>query len=225
MIPIFVAIDTSSQDRALAWLHEIGDAAEIKLGLEYFIANGADECRIARTVGATRPRQLFLDLKLHDIPITVSRAIRSAMHVQPDFITLHTSGGVEMMRAAVDSVNVTAQFYNYKRPKLLGVTVLTSLVTDIGTVIGRAMDAKLAGLDGVVCSPHEVRAVRYHAGDEFFLMTPGILQSGDPHDQKRVATARQAMDAGANGLVIGRAITAADDPKQALHEILATLTD
>lgn len=223
MIPIFLAVDTAQPDRAQAWLNALGDLVDIKLGLQFFISNALDGCRYIRNFGASRERQLFLDLKLHDIPTTVGSAVRACIQIQPDFISVHTTGGPEMMKAAVASAHEEADRLGYRRPKVLGVTVLTSLDVDISLVIGRGWDARIAGLDGVVCSPLEAQILRTNLGKDFYLMCPGIRMSHHADDQRRAATARQAMDNGADAIVVGRAITASDDPRGSLDDIIASL--
>ncbi len=193
-----------------------GHVAGIKLGLEYFCANGPSGYRKVAELGIP----LFLDLKLHDIPNTVAGAVSSLLPLKPAFMTIHTSGGGAMMKAAADAAKKAGN----DRPKLLGVTVLTSLnAQDLGAV-GQETEpakqvlrlAKLAaesGFDGVICAPTEVVALRQALGPDFILMVPGIRPAGaDIGDQKRVLTPKEAVAAGASYLVIGRPITQAPDP-------------
>jgi orotidine-5'-phosphate decarboxylase len=225
--PVFCAIDTSDIHEAknLAMLLA-GQVGGIKLGLEFFMAQGH------AGIAAVRPPQLplFLDVKLHDIPNTVAGALWALLPLCPDFVTVHTSGGTAMMTAARD---VASQADT--PPKLLGVTVLTSMDSDDLSAVGQDKDtraqvvrlAKLAqasGLDGVICAPTEIAALRAACGNDFILMVPGIRPAwAASHDQKRVLTPREAMTAGATHLVIGRPITAAADPLVAAQKINAEL--
>ncbi|MEO0412791.1 MAG: orotidine-5'-phosphate decarboxylase [Pseudomonadota bacterium] len=223
--PVFVAVDTQDCGRARALAQSLAsDVGGIKLGLEFFLANGPagidDVC-------VDRP-PLFLDLKLHDIPNTVASAVRalSALKHAPAFLTLHAQGGPEMIRAAAQ-----ARDEALPQTKLLAVTVLTSLdgedLAAMG-IHGQPLDQVLrlgemavsAGADGCVCSPLEVEALREALGQEAALMVPGIRPAGaSKGDQKRVMTPAEAVKAGANFLVIGRPITQAPDPEAAAQAI------
>ena len=198
----------------------------IKIGLEFFNSHGVQGVQKIQNQFPDMP--LFLDLKYHDIPNTVASAIRSVTaHVTPTYLNLHAAGGVEMMRTAKDACP--------DGTKLLAVTILTSL--DEGTlqavgyqagiqerVVQMAKLAQAAGLDGVVCSAHEAEDIRMACGEEFILMVPGIRPKGtDSGDQKRVMTPAQAIQNGATHLVIGRPITTADNPKNAVQNILKEL--
>jgi orotidine-5'-phosphate decarboxylase len=208
----------------------------IKLGLEFFLAHGAPGVRYAfpAPVRATGVG-FFLDLKLHDIPNTVAGGMRAVVELEPTFITIHTAGGTAMMKSAVEAAASEARRLGVERPRLLGVTVLTSLDKADLAAIGVASDtaeqakrlallARDAGLDGVICSPHEVAALRAACGKDFVLMVPGIRPAGaSVGDQKRVMTPRQAVDIGANHLVIGRPITEAADPAAAARAIAQEL--
>jgi orotidine-5'-phosphate decarboxylase len=221
--PVFCAVDMHDIGKAFVLATSLqGHVHGIKLGLEFFLAHGADGYRRIGEVGLP----IFLDLKLHDIPNTVAGAVRSLLPLRPAFMTIHTGGGGAMMRAAVDAAG-TGQ----DRPKLLGVTVLTSMDGGDLVAVGQGADssaqvlrlAKLAkdsGLDGVICSPQEVKSLRVALGADFILMVPGVRPSwADANDQKRVMTPRDAMQAGASYLVIGRPITGARDPTQAAQKI------
>lgn len=224
--PILCAIDTPDPRRARALADAIGGlVGGIKLGLEFFVANGPVAVRdVSAKAGLA-----FLDLKLHDIPNTVARAVRSAAALEPMLLTIHCAGGAAMMRAAVEAARDAAQ--GRRRMKLIGVTVLTSLDdADLAATGQRgpaleqvrrlAMLAREAGLDGVVCSPHEVAMVRAACGDGFLLVTPGIRPAGAAvADQKRVMGPREALAAGADYLVIGRPISEAPDPAAAARAI------
>lgn len=192
----------------------------IKLGLEFFGANGPQGFNEV----AKANENVFLDLKLHDIPSTVAKAIHSLMPLRPNIMTIHTAGGPAMMKAAADAATDAAKNVGCKRPIIVGVTILTSLdendLEKVGyqnnvadQVVRLAMLAKESGLDGVVCSPHEISLLKSACGKDFKLVVPGIRPEGSPKgDQKRVMTPHQAVSLGADYLVIGRPITQADDP-------------
>ena len=220
---IIVAIDRMSQADAHADLKRIGPRLSfVKLGLEFFVANGPQGVR-----AVAGPLPLFLDLKLHDIPNTVAGGVRSACSVSPRFLTIHASGGEAMMRQAAEAAKAAGS----SRPRLLAITVLTSLDdADLMAVgqSGPARDqarrlaslAQKAGIDGVVCSPHELQALRQECGRDFLLVTPGIRPAtSGSDDQKRAMTPSEAIRLGADYLVIGRPITQADDPAAALAKI------
>ncbi len=226
--PVFCAIDTPDVAHATALASSIkASIGGIKLGLEFFMAAGATGYRQLSDIGLP----VFLDVKLHDIPNTVKGAVQSLLPLSPAYITLHTSGGAAMMRAAADA----AAKATGNRPKLLGVTVLTSLdandMKDVGQdadVSGQvkrlALLAKSSGLDGIVCAPTEISMLREACGPDFILMVPGIRpQWADSNDQKRVMTPQEAIKAGATHLVIGRPITGAQDPSEAASRIVAEL--
>lgn len=226
--PIFCALDMIEVTKARQLAEKLRDHVHgLKLGLEFFMANGAAGYREIAKLGLP----IFLDVKLHDIPNTVAGALAALLPLQPAFVTIHTSGGPAMMRAATD----TAAKAGAQRPKLLGVTVLTSLDgkdleavgQDKNTAVHVMRLAKLAqssGLDGVICSPEEVKALRQALSPDFILMVPGIRPVwAATGDQKRVMTPREAIDAGATYLVIGRPITGAADPVDAAKRILAEI--
>lgn len=224
MSPIFVAIDTPDLHRAAALAREVlGVAGGVKLGLEFFCANGEEGVlRIAE-----RQMPIFLDLKFHDIPNTVGKAVAAIAHLQPAILTLHAAGGREMMQAAKAAAPPMT--------KVVAVTVLTSLdesdlaaagITDspADQVARLTALAQEAGIDGIVCSGAEVAAARasWPGG---FLVVPGVRPTGsDVVDQKRVVTPREALDDGASVLVIGRPITEAPNPRRAIMDIEATLS-
>lgn len=229
--PILCAIDTPDPARARALAAATaGLVGGIKLGLEFFVANGPQGVR--DVAGGQAP--VFLDLKLHDIPNTVAGAVRSAALLEPRFLTLHCTGGAAMMRAAADAAAAAAAT-GRPRMKLLGVTVLTSLDGSdldatgqrgpVAEQVGRlARLAQASGLDGIVCSPHEVASLRAACRPGFLLVVPGIRPAGAAvGDQKRVQAPRAALDAGADHLVIGRPITEAADPAAAARAILAEI--
>jgi orotidine-5'-phosphate decarboxylase len=224
---VFVAIDRMRTDDAAADLARLGtDGFALKLGLEFFVANGPEG---VRKVAGARP--LFLDLKLHDIPNTVAGGVKAAALCRPRFLTVHASGGRAMLVAARDAAAQTGP----DRPLLLAITVLTSLDdADLDAVGQRgpsgeqalrlAMLAREAGIDGVVCSAHEISRLRKEVGPGFKLVVPGIRPEwAAAGDQKRVMTPGEAVSLGADHLVIGRPITQAADPKAALSRILAEI--
>lgn len=229
--PIFCALDTTDVEAATKLAGALhGAVGGIKLGLEFFVAHGPDAVR--RVAGAM---PLFLDLKLHDIPNTVAGAMRAIVPLGAAMTTLHASGGPAMMKAAVDAAAEAAAKTGGTRPALLGVTILTSLDDEAlprigfadrsaGAVQRLAALAQESGLDGAVCSPHEVAALRALCGPGFKLVVPGIRPAGwGADDQKRVMTPKQAMAAGADYLVIGRPITGAVDPAHAARAIAEDL--
>jgi len=198
----------------------------VKVGLEFYGANGPEGVRAVVATGIP----VFLDLKLHDIPNTVAGAMKALAPLGAAIVNVHASGGAAMMCAAADAARKTE-----RRAKLIAVTVLTSLedrdLPDVGlsgTALAQAVRlailAKASGLDGVVCSPHEIAAVRAACGPGFLIVTPGVRPAGgDLGDQKRVMTPLEAVQAGADILVIGRPITAAPDPVEAARRIAAEL--
>lgn len=218
-----MALDVSSLVEAEAFVKKLqGVVALFKIGLQLFTREGPAVVAMVRRHGA----EVFLDLKFHDIPNTVARACESAAQLGVSFLTLHTSGGKEMMAAAVRSKQPKprGKLPSGNLPKLLGVTVLTSEAADSKTserVVSLARLAQEAGLDGVVCSGHEIAAVRRACGKDLLLVVPGIRPVGSMvGDQKRVMTPREALDAGADYLVMGRPILEAKDPRQAVHQAL-----
>ncbi len=230
--PILVAIDTADLDRARSLARALaGAVGGIKLGLEFFNAHGPDG---VRAVAGDRG-DLFLDLKYHDIPNTVAGAVRAAIALRPMILNVHASGGAAMMRAAREAAISEAVRLGIPGPKLIAVTVLTSMdgsdvaaVGQIGPVAEQVVRlARLTrdcGLDGVVCSPREIAAIRAACGPDFTLVVPGIRPAGaETGDQKRVMTPREAMAAGADFLVIGRPIAGAADPVAAAGAILAEI--
>lgn len=220
---IFVAIDTPDLDRALVIAKAVREhAGGVKLGLEFFSAQGPEGVR--RVAGAGLP--VFLDLKLHDIPNTVEKAVAALAPLEPAILTVHATGGHEMLRAAKHAAPLST--------KIVAVTLLTSLdkgdLGDLGIqwspadqVTRLARLARDAGVDGIVCSGAEVSKARSEWPNGFFVV-PGIRPAGaEIGDQKRVATPAKALDDGASVLVIGRPITGASDPAQAMREIAAGL--
>ena len=219
--PIAVALDTTDLETAVGWAAAAGPhVSTVKVGLELFLRHGHDA--VLKTREASGGRDVFLDLKLHDIPNTVAGAARSVAELAPTYLTVHASGGPDMVRAAVQALPQTV---------VVGVTVLTSLTSEQLAAIGFAgtpRDAvrRLAvlavegGARALVCSPLEVADVRREVGADITLITPGVRPAGGPlGDQARVATPEQAHADGADQLVVGRAITGAADVAAAARTI------
>lgn len=210
---LMVALDVSQAGEALSLRDSLGDAAGwLKVGLRLFVAEGP---ALVRTLAAQH--KIFLDLKFHDIPNTVAQAVESAGNLGVNMVNVHAGGGAEMLAAAAAAARA------FPDMKLIAVTVLTSdpmPKEEAGRVaLQRAGMARAAGLHGVVCSVHEVAAIREACGDAFLTVTPGIRWGGqDRQDQKRVADPRAAVAAGADYLVVGRPIIRADDPRRAAQE-------
>lgn len=224
MTKVFCAIDTGDIDAAAAMAGKLAGAVEgIKLGLEFFAAQGPSG--VAQVRAAAGSAELFLDLKLHDIPNTVAGAVRSVLSCGADFLTVHASGGREMMQEAVAEAG--------GRVKILAVTVLTALSEDDLLSVGQAVPvkdqvlrlAKLAvdaGVDGIVCSPQEISLLRAVLPKNILLVVPGIRPAGSAAgDQKRIMTPEEAAALGADYLVIGRPITEAADPVAAARRMRA----
>ena len=221
--PIFVALDTTDLERAKSLAAKVRNhVGGLKLGLEFFCANGPDGVRAMGAFGLP----VFLDLKLHDIPNTVAKAVQALSPLGPAILTVHAAGGRAMMEDAKAAAPTGT--------KVIGVTVLTSLDDEDLAATGIASDAhgqverltglaREAGLNGVVCSGREVAAARALWPEGFFVV-PGVRPAeGGAGDQKRVVTPREALDNGASILVIGRPITQAADPDEAARAIEATL--
>ncbi len=223
---LIVALDRSTRDDILRLADSLhGEVGMLKIGLQAFVANGP--ALVRELVG--RGEKVFLDLKFHDIPNTASHAVEEARSLGATIVNVHASGGAAMMVACRAAL-----------PKgeglLLGVTVLTSLGGDDLAAIGMlgspeecvlrlARSALVCGLDGVVASPREIRAIREACGSEFVILTPGIRAAGDrTGDQVRTMTAREAVEAGASYIVVGRPITGAPDPRAAARRIADEMT-
>ena len=230
--PIIAALDVPAAERALKLAKEIAPAVgAFKIGSELFTSAGPDIVKKIRATGAA----VFLDLKYHDIPNTVAKAVASAVRLDVQMLTIHTSGGLEMMNAAEESAQQTANQAGLNAPLVLGVTVLTSsdgrtlaeigCETNVGAQVERlATLAAKAGLRGLVCSPLEIADLRRLLPMHVQLVTPGIRTGTEKaDDQKRTLTPREAIDAGANWLVIGRPIYAAENPRVAAEKILKSL--
>jgi orotidine-5'-phosphate decarboxylase len=231
--PIIAALDVPSAEQALKLAQQIAPVVgAFKIGGELFTSAGPDIVKKIRATGAA----VFLDLKFHDIPNTVAKAVASATRLDVQMITIHTSGGLEMMRAAEASAQQTAKSLGQPAPLVLGVTVLTSIdsnaLAEIGcdSNVGHQVErlASLAvksGLRGLVCSPLEIADLREILPALIQLVTPGIRTGAEKaDDQKRTLTPREAIQAGASWLVIGRPIYAAENPRAAAESILASIS-
>ena len=223
---LIAALDTAEVAQACAWAEAVAPScAIVKLGFEFFVANGPAG---VRALGA---RPVFLDLKLHDIPNTVAGAVRAVLTLRPAMLTLHAAGGAAMLRAA----RTAAETAGEGRPMLLAVTVLTSLDGEAlrATGVADAPSAQVlrlarlaldSGADGLVCAPTEVALLRAELGPAPLLVVPGIRPAGGTaDDQARTLTPRAAAEAGADWLVVGRPITGAADPRAAAAAIAAAI--
>ncbi|MCB9990306.1 MAG: orotidine-5'-phosphate decarboxylase [Rhodospirillales bacterium] len=232
--PIFCAIDTNDLDHAKALAAAMQKAGcGIKLGLEFFNAFGPRGVQEIKDSYEELP--LFLDLKYHDIPNTVAGALRAIARLAPAYLNVHASGGKAMMQAGLEALREESDKIGVPTPKLLAVTMLTSLDEDTLAQTGfqpgmpdrvqqLARLTQESGLDGVVCSAREIEELRGLCGPEFALMVPGIRPAGtDAGDQKRVMTPEEALQKGATHLVIGRPITGTADPAAAAAGILQSL--
>lgn len=227
---LIVALDVETLAEVRELMDRLKGAVDIfKVGSQLFTSCGPAAVKFIEAQG----KKVFLDLKYHDIPNTVASAVRSAVGLnvvragdsQTIFMfTIHTSGGLDMMKAAVLAATKAAEEFQVKRPLVVGVTVLTSEGKQDNIqplVLEKARLAKVAGLDGVVASCHEAKLLRQEFGPGFVIVTPGIRPSGeDVQDQQRVATPAEAVKSGSNFLVVGRPIVKAADPYQAVKKIL-----
>ena len=232
--PIIVALDVPKAGAALNLVEQLAPVVgAFKVGKELFVSAGSDVVRRIRATGAS----VFLDLKFHDITNTVAKAVAAAVQLDVQMLTIHTSGGSEMMRAANQAAQETAKKLRRAPPLVLGVTILTSLdsndlaeigmTPNVGHQVERlALLAARAGLRGLVCSPLEISGLRQILPASIQLATPGIRPVGAiQDDQKRTLSPKEAMAAGANWLVIGRPIYAADNPRAAAENILASIKE
>ncbi|MEZ5648748.1 MAG: orotidine-5'-phosphate decarboxylase [Alphaproteobacteria bacterium] len=230
--PIFLAVDKSTREEAIALLEQVKDfIGGVKLGLEFFNSEGPKG--VAAVMSQVPHLPLFLDLKLHDIPNTVASAVTAVGKVHPAFITIHAAGGEAMIAAAANAASQLGSM----PPKILAVTVLTSLSEDDLKATGQETPLRLhverlarlalsAGASGLICSPHEIVSLRQNLGKQLVLMVPGIRPRGsDLGDQKRTLTPAEAIAAGADYLVIGRPITATPNPARAAEAIMAELRE
>jgi len=225
---VIIALDFKNADEALAFLERFRHARPfVKIGMELFYAEGPG---FARTL-KNRGHKIFLDLKLHDIPNTVKGGMRSLKNLGADMLNLHAAGGSAMMRAALEGLaDISGEGTAFAKPLLLAVTQLTSTSAETlknellintpmtETVLSYAKNAAACGLNGVVCSPLEVSAVKLACGSDFLTVTPGIrFADSAADDQSRVTTPEQARKNGSDYIVVGRPITSADDPEQAYN--------
>ena len=223
--PIAVALDAPNLDTVRAWSTAVGPHVQVvKVGLEVFLRDGHQAVVVAREASGC---DVFLDLKLHDIPATVAGAARSVAALKPKYLTVHASGGPDMVKAAVEALPDT---------QVTAVTILTSLsqgqlddmlwTSSAQDIVRRlAANAVGAGARAIVCSPQEVAAVRAEVGEGITLITPGVRPVGaDAGDQQRIATPQQALADGADLLVIGRPITGAADLAVAAADIAASIS-
>ncbi len=222
--PIYVALDTPDVKTARDLAEAVRPhAGGLKVGLEFVSANGPEGIRAIVALGLP----VFLDVKLHDIPTTVAGAVRALAGLGVSIINIHASGGTAMMKAAKEAAGGKA--------KIIAVTILTSLDDEDMQAVGFAGDAaaqavrlarlaKSAGLDGVVCSAHDLKAVRATCGPDFLTVVPGSRPAGSAlNDQKRFMTPAEARDAGADILILGRPVTHAADPREACRQVAASL--
>ncbi|MFO7980180.1 MAG: orotidine-5'-phosphate decarboxylase [Candidatus Aminicenantes bacterium] len=228
---IIIALDVHKKNLALDLVEKLKYVQTFKIGLELFISEGPSILHEIHNLG----KKIFLDLKLHDIPNTVAGAIRSGFNHRVSMITLHASGGLNMMKRAVSEADELSAKTGNQKPLLLAVTVLTSLKQDelkqIGIrgktndqVVNLARLAKKAEMDGLVCSPKETMMIKKEIGGDFLVVNPGIRPLwASKDDQKRITTPRQAVQNGADFLVIGRPVTRAPDPEEAFFKICQEL--
>ena len=226
MSKTIVALDFSSKEEVVNFLKQFDEPIYVKIGMELTYAEGLSMAQTVKEMG----HHIFLDLKLHDIPNTVKGGMKNLANLGVDITNVHCAGGIAMMKAAVEGLELGAN--GGPRPLCIGVTQLTStskeaMNNELGIpgdvmdcVIQYAKNAKVAGLDGVVCSVHEAKAIHEACGDDFLTVTPGIrLTSDSKDDQKRVATPDYAKEQGCDYIVVGRSITKAQDPK-ATYELI-----
>ena len=231
---LIAALDVHTRSEAEVLVQRLGESVGYyKVGMELFYALGGDMVLWLKNEG----KRVFLDLKLHDIPNTVGNGLCSLLRLRPDILNVHTAGGLRMMKAGAEALHREAEAQGIPCPKLIGVTVLTSMDAEdwrglghTGTiadaVLRRAQLAQKAGLDGVVASPAETAEIRRTCGDDFLIVTPGIRPAGVGNDdQRRVMTPAGAIRAGASQIVVGRAISGAPDPRAAAELILKEMED
>ena len=226
---LIVALDVSTMDAMKSIVSSLGDSVSFyKVGMELFYAEGDQTVRYLQEHG----KHVFLDLKLHDIPNTVAHGVSSLTRLGANLITIHGQGGPIMMKAAAEAARESAEKLGIERPKLLAITVLTSFDDESWTSIGGQLPiadqvirlaklAKESGMDGVVCSALEAKMIREACGPDFLIVTPGIRPSfAATNDQKRIAIPSSALQDGASRLVIGRPITQAEHPQEAVRLII-----
>ncbi|MFC5541311.1 MAG: orotidine-5'-phosphate decarboxylase [Bacilli bacterium] len=220
-----IALDFPSEQEVFQFLHHFDEKLFVKVGMELFYQEGPDIVKKIKDLG----HDIFLDLKLHDIPNTVKSAMKGLARLGVDLVNVHAAGGKKMMEAALEGLEAGS---DVKRPLLIAVTQLTSTteeqmqkeqkipLTLMESVLHYAQLTKEAGLDGVVCSVHEAKQIAERCGEAFLRVTPGIrLLGGDAHDQKRVATPDYARQNGSSYIVVGRAVTKAENVVEAYKEV------
>lgn len=220
-----IALDFSSKEEVINFLKQFNEPVYVKVGMELTYACGFEIIKIIKEMG----HHIFLDLKLHDIPNTVKKGMSNLAKLNVDMVNVHASGGIKMMEAAIEGLEMGS---NGQRPLCIGVTQLTStskeMMNDelgiegevIDSVLKYAMNAKKAGLDGVVCSVYEAKKIHEVCGDDFICVTPGIrLQEDSKDDQKRVATPEFAKSEGCDYIVVGRSITSKANPCEVYNKI------
>ncbi|WP_455048278.1 orotidine-5'-phosphate decarboxylase [Mitsuokella sp.] len=226
---LIAALDFHTMADVKALVETLGDSVSYyKVGMELFYSVGGEVVRYLRE----KDKHVFLDLKLHDIPNTVAGGLCSLMNLGADILNVHASGGYTMMKTAADLLHAEAETQGVPCPKLIAITVLTSINQEDWDGVGQTLPikdavvrlaklAKSAGLDGVVASPQEAALIREACGEDFLIVTPGVRPAGSAvNDQSRIATPATALKNGASHLVIGRPIRAAADPKAAVEAIL-----
>ncbi|HML35312.1 orotidine-5'-phosphate decarboxylase [Sporomusa sphaeroides] len=231
---LIVALDVASMADVRQLVETLGDAVSYyKVGMQLFYSVGMECLTYLREQG----KDVFLDLKMHDIPNTVAQGAASLTRLGVAMINVHASGGQAMMQAAAEKVAETAKTLNIPRPKLIAVTILTSMndaewaslrntASIPDQVVHLAKMAQAAGMDGVVASPQEAELIRAACGKNFAIITPGVRPHGAAvNDQSRIATPAAALQAGAHYLVVGRPITAAPDPRAAALAILEEMRE
>ena len=234
--PVLCAIDTTDLDEAVELAASLKDiVGGIKLGLEFFVANGPEGVKEVVGYGTKDPIPFFLDLKLHDIPKVIGGSVATIAELGAFMTTVHASAGKDGLQAASDAAREYAIKYRKEKMLIMGVTVLTSMddedvealgISDVNSQVARLAGlAKESGVDGCICSSHEIGRIRDDFGSQLKLAVPGIRPHGSgTHDQKRIMTASAALDLGADYLVVGRPITEADDPVAAAKALIADLS-
>jgi len=231
---LIVALDVHSMEDVKTLVEKLGDSVTYyKVGMELFYSVGAPVVSYLKAEG----KHVFLDLKLHDIPNTVAGGLCSLMGLGADILNVHAGGGYTMMKKSAEALRAAALEQGRPCPKLIAITVLTSINEEEWAEMGHEMPvhqqvirfaklAQKAGLDGVVASPQEAEAIRKACGEGFLIVTPGIRPAGSSvDDQSRIATPKAALQNGATHLVVGRPIRGAEDPKEAAERIVREMGD
>ena len=215
---IIIALDVNKIKDVEALVNVLSPHVHIfKVGMELFYSCGPKAIDVIKKYD----RDVFLDLKFHDIPNTVRNASKAATRLGVFMFNVHASGGKDMMNAALEGASEESERLGIDRPRILGVTVLTSIEVEEGQVLTLAKSANKAGLDGVIASPKEAAIIRKDIGSDFLIVTPGIRpEASDKQDQKRTSTAKEAIQAGADYIVIGRPVTKTKDPVKALKDMI-----